>query len=108
MTGKGSLRAHKDSGDTVANAIHPDHQDVIDEDHPFAQEMVIQSGEGKGDAADQLHDDNEHHASQHTFFISNSQRKLKLVTKNAVSSSPLRRHIMRIEETTVMVDADMR
>lgn len=85
MTGKGSLRAHKDSGDTIANAVHPDHQDAIDEDHPFAQEMMIQSGEGKGDAADQLHDDNEHHASQHTFFIQNSQRKLKLVTKNAVS-----------------------
>lgn len=87
VTGKGSLRALKDKGDPVANAVHPDNQDAIDQEHPFAREMMIQSGEGKGDAADQLHDDNEHHASQHTFFISNSQRKLKLVTKNAVSRS---------------------
>lgn len=84
MTGKGSIRAHKEDGDTMANAIHPDHTDDIDAENPFSQEMVIQSGEGKGDAADQLHDEKEHHASQHTFFISNSQRKLKLVTKNAV------------------------
>ena len=85
MTGKSSLRAIKEKGDT-ADAVHPDHQDEIDPEHPFAREMMIQSGEGKGDAADQLHDDKEHHASQHTFFIKNSQRKLKLVTKNAVSS----------------------
>lgn len=84
MTGKSSLRALKDKGDT-ADAVHPDHEDEIDPEHPFAREMIIQSGEGKGDAADQLHDDKEHHASQHTFFITNSQRKLKLVTKNAVS-----------------------
>lgn len=87
MTGKGSLRAHKDSGDTVANAIHPEHEGEIDMDNPFTQEMMIQNGEGKGDSADQMHDEDEHRASQHTFFITNSQRKLKLVTKNAVSLS---------------------
>jgi phospholipase D1/2 len=46
--------------------------------------MMIQSGEGKGQGADQMFDEEEVRASQHTFFISNSQRKLKLVTKNAV------------------------
>jgi hypothetical protein len=84
MTGKGSLRAHKEKGDTVANAIHPEHEGEVDTDNPFTQEMMIQNGEGKGDGADQMHDEKEHHASQHTFFITNSQRKLKLVTKNAV------------------------
>ncbi len=47
--------------------------------------MIIQSGEGKGQKADEMHDESEHDASQHTFFIVNSQRKLKLVAKNAVS-----------------------
>jgi phospholipase D1/2 len=89
MTGKGSLRALKEKGDTVANAVHPEHTDDIDPENPFTQEMIIQSGEGKGDAADQMYDEKEHHASQHTFFITNSQRKLKLVTKNAVSFGSL-------------------
>jgi phospholipase D1/2 len=86
MTGKGSLRAIKDKSgtDTVADAV-PHQGEGIDAENPFTQEMIIQSGEGKGDAADQMHDEKEHHASQHTFYITNSQRKLKLVTKNAVS-----------------------
>jgi phospholipase D1/2 len=84
MTGKGSLR-NKD----IANAVHPEQEDDVDPENPFTQEMMIQNGEGKGDAADQMHDEKEHRASQHTFFITNSQRKLKLVTKNAVSTFSL-------------------
>lgn len=80
LTGK-SLK-HKD-GDP-SKAIQPEHEGEIDTENPFTQEMMIQSGEGKGNAADQMQDEKEVRASQHTFFISNSQRKLKLVTKNAV------------------------
>lgn len=80
LTGK-SLK-HKE-GDP-SKAIQPEHEGEIDTENPFTQEMMIQNGEGKGQGADQMQDEEEIRASQHTFFISNSQRKLKLVTKNAV------------------------
>jgi phospholipase D1/2 len=67
---------------------HPDDED-IDLDNPFAQDMLVNSGEGKGNKADKLGDKDEGdiHASQHTFYVNNSQRRLKLVAKNAVSLS---------------------
>jgi phospholipase D1/2 len=88
LSGKGSIKSHAHSskhGDTIANAVDPLHADEVDTDNPLTREMIINGGEGKGDAADQMHDEKEHHASQHTFFIANSQRKIKLVAKNAVS-----------------------
>ena len=52
-----------------------------DDDNPLAEHILQQSGE-KGRVEE--HDDGaEHDASQHTFFIVNSQRKLKLVARNA-------------------------
>lgn len=57
----------------------------IDTDNPFARDMIINSGEGKGQKATALDskDGEEADASHHTFFIVNSQRRLKLVAKNA-------------------------
>jgi hypothetical protein len=57
----------------------------IDHENPFARDMIINSGEGKGEKATQLDakDGEEAEASHHTFFIVNSQRRLKLVAKNA-------------------------
>jgi len=80
------IRARSNS--TGQPTSHPDDED-IDLDNPFAQDMIINSGEGKGQKGDKLElgndDKGESHASQHTFFVGNSQRKLKLVAKNAVS-----------------------
>jgi phospholipase D1/2 len=81
LTGKSLKRKEGDP----TKAIQPEHEGEVDTENPFTQEMMIQNGEGKGNAADQMQDEEEVRASQHTFFISNSQRKLKLVTKNAVS-----------------------
>lgn len=97
MTGHSTtktLRAKYDKDDPIE---HPEDND-IDLDNPFAQEMIINSGRGKGDkglgiykrGADpaNMSDDDENgqesHASQHTFYIISSQRRLKLVAKNAV------------------------
>jgi phospholipase D1/2 len=80
LTGKSLKRKEGDP----SKAIQPEHEGEIDTENPFTQEMMIQNGEGKGQGADQMFDEEEVRASQHTFFISNSQRKLKLVTKNAV------------------------
>ena len=80
LTGKSLKRKEGDP----TKAIQPEHEGEIDTENPFTQEMMIQNGEGKGQSADQMQDEEEVRASQHTFFISNSQRKLKLVTKNAV------------------------
>jgi phospholipase D1/2 len=85
LTGKSLKRKEGDP----SKAIQPEHEGEIDTENPFTQEMMIQNGEGKGDGADQMHDEEEVRASQHTFFISNSQRKLKLVTKNAVRQKSL-------------------
>lgn len=84
LSGKGKL-THK--SDDAASAGGGDND--IDIDNPMNQEMLIQSGEGKGQNANEMHDEVEHDASQHTFFIVNSQIKLKLVAKNAVSSVEL-------------------
>ena len=84
MTGHANVRSIRKGGEPVS---HPEDND-IDLDNPFAQEMIIANGEGQGDKGQTLHDDGEeHHASQHTFYIINSQRRLKLVAKNAVSPS---------------------
>lgn len=56
----------------------------VDTDNPFSREIIVRSGEGQGSEAQDMHDETEHEASQHTFYIVNSQRKLKLVAKNAV------------------------
>lgn len=82
LTGKSLKRKEGDP----TKAIQPEHEGEIDTENPFTQEMMIQNGEGKGQGADHMQDEEEVRASQHTFFISNSQRKLKLVTKNAVCS----------------------
>jgi phospholipase D1/2 len=70
-------------GDPVAN-ITDDIED-LDTDNPMSREMAIASGEGKGNDAQEMKGDVEYHTSQHTFFITNAQRKLKLVARNAVS-----------------------
>jgi len=80
LTGKSLKRKEGDP----SKAIQSEHEGELDTENPFTQEMMIQNGEGKGQGADQMFDEEEVRASQHTFFISNSQRKLKLVTKNAV------------------------
>nr|AEG78581.1 SPO14 [Cryptococcus gattii] len=55
----------------------------VDTDNPLNREVIVRSGEGQGSKAQNMHDETEHEASQHTFYIVNSQRKLKLVAKNA-------------------------
>ncbi|OCF40014.1 phospholipase D [Kwoniella heveanensis CBS 569] len=82
LSGHGSLKSLKHKGDLMANAAD-DNPNDIDTDNPFNRELIIASGEGKGSKGQSMHDDGEHHASQHTFSIINSQRKLKLVAKNA-------------------------
>nr|AAN75150.2 SPO14 [Cryptococcus neoformans var. grubii] len=57
--------------------------DHVDTDNPFNREVTVRSGEGQGSKAQSIHDETEHEASQHTFYIVNSQRKLKLMAKNA-------------------------
>ncbi|KAK8858386.1 hypothetical protein IAR55_002613 [Kwoniella newhampshirensis] len=81
LTGHGSMKAIKHNGD-IDNA-EGDNPNDIDTDNPFNRELIIASGEGKGSKAQNMHDEGEHHASQHTFFINNSQRRLKLMAKNA-------------------------
>lgn len=56
----------------------------VDTDNSFNREVIVKSGEGQEFKAQKIHDEAEHEASQHTFYIVNSQRKLKLVAKNAV------------------------
>ena len=60
-------------------------EDDVDTDNPMTHEMIVASGEGEGQKATNMHDEDEGKASQHTFFIANSQRRLKLVARNAVS-----------------------
>ena len=84
VTGNGSIKSLAHKGDDVANVGNADEND-FDTDNPLTQQMIIASGEGKGEKADEMHDDGESKASQHTFFIVNSQRRLKLVARNAVS-----------------------
>lgn len=57
----------------------------IDPENPFARDMLINSGEGKGNKANAIdtRDGQEADASHHTFFIVNSQRRLRLNAKNA-------------------------
>nr|AAN75609.2 SPO14 [Cryptococcus neoformans var. neoformans] len=55
----------------------------VDTDNSFNREVIVKSGEGQEFKAQKIHDEAEHEASQHTFYIVNSQRKLKLVAKNA-------------------------
>ncbi|EIW66666.1 hypothetical protein TREMEDRAFT_34686 [Tremella mesenterica DSM 1558] len=57
--------------------------DHVDTENPHDQDIIAASGEGKGPRAEEMKDERENDASQHTFFIVNSQRKLKLVTRNA-------------------------
>lgn len=55
---------------------------------PLEAEMIVQAGEGQGRDGQKMHDDEESRASQHTFYVVNSQRRLKLVARNAVSCAP--------------------
>lgn len=99
MTGHSSLRSatrrdvplghEKSSGrDAGGDGTGAEGEDGIDLDNPFAQEMIIASGEAHGQKIGvSAEEGDEHHASQHTFFIVNTQRRLKLVAKNAVSSA---------------------
>ena len=66
---------------------HKGKSDDIDDDsdNPLAEDLAIQSGERNAKDSQALADGEESHASQHTFFIVNSQRKLKLQARNAVS-----------------------
>lgn len=83
---KGSSHgAHSHKSDNPRDNAIAGHDEEVDPDNMLDREMLVQSGEGKGNNAQNMQDDEEHHASQHTFFISNSQRKLKLVARNAVS-----------------------
>nr|XP_019012545.1 phospholipase D [Kwoniella pini CBS 10737]OCF51326.1 phospholipase D [Kwoniella pini CBS 10737] len=74
--GSGKTKSSNDARDE-------DNPNDIDLDNPFNRELIIASGEGKGSKGQSMHDDGEHHASQHVFTIANSQRRLKLVAKNA-------------------------
>lgn len=88
-TGFNLATGHRNMKSLVHKAGRPrddDEEDGIDTDNPLTAEMIVASGEGEGDRAANMHDEGESKASQHTFFIANSQRRLKLVTKNAVSS----------------------
>lgn len=80
---KGQARGYATSGPEDVGSD----DEGIDLDNPAAREMVISSGEGSGQKLGAPHEDgDEHHASQHTFFIVSEQRRLKLVAKNAVST----------------------
>ncbi|KAL0243438.1 hypothetical protein I308_105404 [Cryptococcus tetragattii IND107] len=70
----------KNGSDSNNNISIPER---VDTDNPFNREVIVRSGEGQGSKAQNMHDETEHEASQHTFYIVNSQRKLKLVAKNA-------------------------
>ncbi|WWD04615.1 hypothetical protein V865_002686 [Kwoniella europaea PYCC6329] len=80
LTNHGSTNRKKKSGKANVAGDNPNN---IDLDNPFNRELIISSGEGKGSKGQSMHDEGEHHASQHTFTIGNSQRRLKLVAKNA-------------------------
>ncbi|WRT67553.1 uncharacterized protein IL334_004525 [Kwoniella shivajii] len=82
LSSHGPAKQLRDKGDLIANA-EGDNPNDIDLDNPFNRELIISSGEGKGSKGQSMHDEGEHHASQHTFTISNSQRRMKLVAKNA-------------------------
>ncbi|KAL7424031.1 Phospholipase D1 [Cryptotrichosporon argae] len=56
---------------------------MVDHSNPAAVAIAQGAGEGEGQHADEMQDEEEAKASQHTFYITNSQRKLKLVAKNA-------------------------
>lgn len=75
MTGHSTMKSlrKKDSLD----------ENEIDMNNPLAEQMVIANGEAQGQKGNSQDDGEEHHASQHTFYIVNGQRKLKLVAKNA-------------------------
>ncbi len=85
-TGHGNMNFLTHKAKTGSDEEVADEND-IDTDNPLATEMIVASGEGEGDKATNMHDEGESKASQHTFFIANSQRRLKLVARNAVSCS---------------------
>ena len=77
--------AHQKKEQIKDEAFKPEDNDM-DLDNPFTQEMIIASGEGRGPKGQSLNEESDAHAaSQHTFYIVNMQRRLKLVAKNAVS-----------------------
>ena len=86
LKGHGKLKSIMHQGTDAGNEDVAD-ENEIDTDNPLSHEMIIASGEGEGEKAINMHDDEEGKASQHTFFIANSQRRLKLVARNAVSQS---------------------
>lgn len=81
MSGRSTLRSvfNKDAAGKgqAKNGIH----DLVDTDNPVAADMIISAGEARDPK--ELEGD-ERDASQHTFYITNSQRRLKLVAKNVV------------------------
>jgi phospholipase D1/2 len=78
LTGKGSAHGRKDGAEKAIE------ENQVDPENPAVRDMLINSGEGmgeKGTALERQEDGTD--ASHHTFFIVNSQRKLKLVARNA-------------------------
>lgn len=57
--------------------------DELDTDNPVAVDMILGAGEAR-DPKDL--DGDERDASQHTFYMTNSQRRVKTIAKNVVSS----------------------
>lgn len=79
ISGRNGMKPHHSSDP----ATRAEHDNDIDTDNPFTHEMMVAAGEGQGKTADRIHDPEEADASHHSFFIVNSQRRLKLVAKNA-------------------------
>ena len=81
LTGHSSISKLRD-------AHRSDDQEVdYDPENPLANEIAVQAGEGRSKNPHSVNSDEGQasHASQHTFFIVNAQRRLKLVARNAVS-----------------------
>ena len=82
LTGKGTIKRRKDGAQHILQSGEMD----VDAQNPMVRDMLINSGEGQGDKGMEIEPDPNNDgkdASHHTFFIVNSQRKLKLVAKNA-------------------------
>lgn len=86
VTGHSSIRPHRRKDSTAATI----QANGVDTENPMAREMLINQGEGSGNKGLELDERDgdgaageEADASHHTFFIVNSQRRLKLVAKNA-------------------------
>jgi phospholipase D1/2 len=80
LTGKGTIKRRKEGAPHMIESGEME----VDPENPMVREMLINSGEGAGEKGTEIDQSNDgKDASHHTFFIVNSQRKLKLVAKNA-------------------------